>query len=116
MKLTLGIRYSYDNKYGTESIRLTCFTVPACVGGATPERLGNFSPLIDLTQVPTVVDSGVPGPLPKGVTGLTTYNTKYAGLATRGYNASWEDAQRHRRPRVDAGQRQPLLLQVRARL
>ena len=89
-KLTLGIRYSYDNKYGTESIRLTCFTVPACVGGATPEGLGNFSPLIDLTQVPTVVDSGLPGPLPKGVTGLTTYNTKYAGLATRGYNASWE--------------------------
>jgi iron complex outermembrane receptor protein len=90
-KLTLGIRYSYDNKYGTESIRLTCFTVPACVGGATPEGLGNFSPLIDLTQVGSVVDSGIPGPLPKGVTGLTTYNTKYAGLATRGYNASWGD-------------------------
>ncbi len=65
--------------------------MPACVAGATPEGLGNFSPLIDLTQVPTVVNSGVPGPLPKGVTGLTTYNTKYAGLATRGYNASWGD-------------------------
>jgi iron complex outermembrane receptor protein len=78
-KLTLGIRYSYDNKYGTESIRLTCWYV--CTGGTT-----NF----DLTSDAAVVDSGVPGPLPKGVTGLTTYSTKYLGLATRGYNASWQ--------------------------
>jgi iron complex outermembrane receptor protein len=79
-KLTLGIRYSYDNKYGTESIRLTCYYV--CTG----------SPLnFDLTSDPAVVASGVPGPLPKGVTGLTTYSTKYVGLATRGYNASWQD-------------------------
>ena len=90
-KLTLGIRYSYDRKYGTESVRLTCFAVTACLGGATPEDLGNFTPLIDLTQVPTVVDAGPPGgPLPIGVTGVTTYNTKYNGLATRGYNASWQ--------------------------
>ncbi len=90
-KLTLGIRYSYDRKYGTESVRLNCFAVTACLGGLPPELLGNFNPTIDLTQVPTVVDSGVPGPLPQGVTGLTTYYTKYPGLATRGYNASWSD-------------------------
>jgi len=89
-KLTLGIRYSYDNKYGTESVRLTCFAVPACLLEPV-ELLGNFNPNIDLTQIGTVVDSGIPGPLPQGVTGLTTFNTKYPGLATRGYNASWSD-------------------------
>ncbi len=88
-KLTLGVRYSYDNKYGTESVRLLCFTVPACFAAPTVNPIVAI-PVVDLTQVPTVVDSGVPGPLPKGVTGLTTYGTKYAGLATRGYNASWE--------------------------
>ena len=87
VKLTAGIRYSYDRKYGSESIRLTCFTVPACL--TTPESLGVFTPAVDLTQLGTVVDSGVPGPLPKGVTSLTTYNPAN-GLATRQYNASWQ--------------------------
>jgi iron complex outermembrane recepter protein len=88
LKLTAGIRYSYDRKYGTESIRLTCFTVPACL--TTPESLGAFTPAVDLTQIPTVVDSGPPGgPLPTGVTGVTTYNAT-TGLASRNYNASWQ--------------------------
>jgi iron complex outermembrane recepter protein len=92
-KLTLGARYSYDNKYGTESVRLTCFAVAACLLEPV-ELLGNFNPNIDLTQVGTVVDQGAStpgGPLPQGVTGPTTFNTKYPGLATRGYNASWQD-------------------------
>jgi iron complex outermembrane recepter protein len=87
VKLTAGIRYSYDRKYGSESIRLTCFTSPACL--ATPESLGAATPAVDLTQLGTVVDSGVPGPLPTGVTGLTTYSG-VTGLATRNYNASWQ--------------------------
>ncbi|HWF76702.1 MAG TPA: TonB-dependent receptor [Caulobacteraceae bacterium] len=87
-KLTLGVRYSYDKKYGTESVRLLCFALPACLGGLPPEF---FAAPVDLTQTPTVVDAGPPfNPLPKGVTGPTTYGTKYAGLATRGYNSSWE--------------------------
>ena len=90
-KLTLGIRYSYDNKYGSESVRLLCFTVPACF--AQPELnpvLGPGGlPAVDLTQLGTVVASGVPGPLPKGVTSVTTYNPGN-GLATRHYNASWQ--------------------------
>jgi iron complex outermembrane receptor protein len=89
-KLTLGIRYSYDRKYGIEQVRLTCFALPACftVPELSPFIPGGI-PAVDLTQVGTVVDSGVPGPLPKGVTGVTTYNAT-TGLAQRSYDASWE--------------------------
>jgi iron complex outermembrane receptor protein len=91
-KLTAGIRYSWDRKYGTESVRLLCFTLPACLGGTPPELNPFFPiPVVDLTQTPSVVDSGPPfNALPKGVTGPTTYGTKYVGLATRGYNAVWQ--------------------------
>jgi iron complex outermembrane receptor protein len=94
-KLTLGMRYSYDTKYGTERVRLTCFGLPACY---TVPELNPFLgpgglPVVDLTQVGTVVDSGIDPvtgkpKLPTGVTGPTTYN-KYIGLARRDYNASW---------------------------
>jgi len=90
-KLTLGGRYSYDRKYGSESVRILCFTLPSCF---TVPELNPFIPggipVVDLTQVPSVVDSGPPfNSLPKGVVGPTTYGTKYPGLATRFYNASW---------------------------
>jgi iron complex outermembrane receptor protein len=84
LKFTGGLRYSGDRKYGVESVRLLCFGVPACY--SKPEI---FSPqAVDLTQLGTVVASGLPGPLPKGVTGLTTYDTT-TGLASRPYHASW---------------------------
>ncbi|MFI4973512.1 MAG: TonB-dependent receptor [Caulobacterales bacterium] len=91
VKLTLGIRYSSDRKYGVEQARLNCFGPPACY--AAPELnpfLGAGGlPAVDLSQLGTVVDSGVPGPLPKGVTGVTTYDPA-TGLASRSYNASWQ--------------------------
>jgi iron complex outermembrane receptor protein len=88
LKLTGGIRYSHDEKYGSESVRLICFAVPACF--AKPE----FNPFIpgglpgvDLTQLGTVVDNGtVPA---QGVTGPTTYNAA-TGFATRYYDADWQ--------------------------
>ncbi|MFI4934024.1 MAG: TonB-dependent receptor [Caulobacterales bacterium] len=89
LKLTVGLRYSHDRKYGSESVRLTCFALPACVN---PESIGKFTPAIDLTGVPTVVDSGTIASeptLPKGVVGPTTYDPA-TGLATRQYNASWQ--------------------------
>jgi iron complex outermembrane receptor protein len=83
LKVTAGLRYSTDRKYGVENVRLLCFGVPACY--TAPEL---FSPqAVDLTQLGTVVDSGTSG-LPRGVTGLTTYNAA-TGLASRGYHASW---------------------------
>jgi len=91
VKLTAGIRYSYDRKYGTESIRLTCFTVPACYTVPELGPLIGGIPAVDLTQLPTVVDSGPPANvLPKGVTAPTTYNAT-TGFATRPYDAAWQD-------------------------
>ncbi len=92
-KFTGGLRYSHDQKYGSESVRILCFADPAC--GFNPNLLGgSYAPAVDLTQVGTVVDSGYDGPggtlqLPQGVTGPTTYNAK-TGFATRYYNASWQ--------------------------
>ena len=91
-KFTGGIRYSHDEKYGSESVRILCFAVAAC--GANPNILGGYTPAIDLTQVPTVVDSGQsltnPGTtqIAKGVNGVTTYDPK-TGFASRTYDASW---------------------------
>ncbi len=91
-KFTGGLRYSHDQKFGSETVRILCFAVAAC--GANPNVLGGYTPAIDLTQVGTVVDSGhnlVTGnvELPTGVVGPTTYDPK-TGFATRLYNASWQ--------------------------
>jgi iron complex outermembrane receptor protein len=89
LKVTLGIRYSQDRKYGTESVRLTCTALPACVN---PEHTGSFTPAIDLTQVPSVIDAGPPlseAHLPRGVTSVTTFDPA-TGLATRKYNSTWQ--------------------------
>jgi iron complex outermembrane receptor protein len=99
LKFTGGLRYSYDRKYGTESVRLICFSTRACLGGTAvgpngpnnpftyPDVLGGATPAIDLTQVPSVVDSGLFG-LPRGVTGPTTYDG-LTGFASRHYASSW---------------------------
>jgi iron complex outermembrane receptor protein len=89
VKLTAGIRYSYDRKYGEESVRLTCFTLPSCytVAELSPFIPGGI-PAVDLTQLPTVVASGG-HPLPTGVISQTSYSP-VNGLATRQYDASWE--------------------------
>jgi iron complex outermembrane receptor protein len=90
LKATLGLRYTHDRKYGSESVRLTCFAVPACL--AAPE----FDPFIpggltqvDLSQYGPVVDTGQdPGGLPMGIAGVTTYNPN-TGFATRLDDGSW---------------------------
>jgi iron complex outermembrane receptor protein len=86
LKFTGGLRYSHDQKYGSESVRIICFAVANC--GADPNFLGGYTPAIDLTQVGTVVANGQ-GTLPQGVVGPTTYDPK-TGFATRLYNASWQ--------------------------
>jgi iron complex outermembrane receptor protein len=101
-KTTIGARYTYDHKRGTESGRLLCFDVTACTASATnppgftggfpPEIIGNY--LIDLTQIPVIVTNGVtpgspgsPG-VAKGVSSLTTFDPA-TGFATRHYDDHW---------------------------
>ena len=85
LKLTGGLRYSHDEKYGSESVRILCFAVSACL--APPEIVGPGTPAVDLTQLGTVVDNGqVPT---QGVVGPTTYNPA-TGFATRAYDADWQ--------------------------
>jgi iron complex outermembrane receptor protein len=88
LTLTGGLRYSHDEKRGKESVRLTCFGLPACLGGLPPEI---FSAPLDLTGVTTVVAGGTGAGtdvVPKGVTGPTSYDPA-TGFATRHYDASW---------------------------
>jgi len=85
---TGGIRYSHDRKYGTESVRLLCFGLPACLGGVPPEI---FAAPLDLTGVTTVVAGGTGGaldPIPTGVVGPTRYDPA-TGFASRDYDAKW---------------------------
>jgi iron complex outermembrane receptor protein len=88
-KLTLGVRYTKDHKFGQESLRLLCFDVPGCAG--PPERFTNF--IIDLTQLPTVVSGYIPGgpgsPGTPGISSLTTVDPA-TGFATRHYDNKWE--------------------------
>ncbi|HEX5380553.1 MAG TPA: TonB-dependent receptor [Phenylobacterium sp.] len=84
-KTTLGLRYSHDRKFGSESVRLTCFAVSACY--APPEFdafIPGGIPVVDLTQLPTVVDASNP----KGVSKKTVYDPA-TGFATREYDAEW---------------------------
>ena len=82
LKTTIGLRYSHDSKEGSETVRITCFAVPGC-------DFSNFGlpPIIDLTQLSTVVSSG--DTLKPGVVGKTTYDPA-TGFATRRQKASWE--------------------------
>jgi iron complex outermembrane receptor protein len=88
LTVTGGLRYSHDEKRGTESVRLLCFGLPACLSGLPPEI---FAAPLDLTGVTTVVAGGTGvgiDQLPKGVTGGTTYDPA-SGFATRHYDANW---------------------------
>jgi iron complex outermembrane recepter protein len=89
LTVTGGLRYSHDRKYGTESVRLTCFGLPACLGGLPPEF---FAAPLDLTGVNTVVAGGFGTGidiLPQGVDGPTVYDPA-TGFATRRYDTTWE--------------------------
>jgi iron complex outermembrane receptor protein len=90
-KVTLGLRYTKDHKFGSESLRLLCFDVATCAGGFGPEVVGNN--LIDLTQLPSVVSglvagsAGSPSEAP-GVSSLSTVDPA-TGFATRRYDDKW---------------------------
>jgi iron complex outermembrane receptor protein len=92
-KFTGGLRYSENRKDGEEAVRILCYAVNACY--AAPELnpfIPGGIPLVDLTQVPSVVSNpsiaaGGNGVYGKGV-GPTTYDPA-TGFAHRTYGASW---------------------------
>jgi iron complex outermembrane receptor protein len=82
LKLTVGARYSWDRKYGSESIRLLDYG-----DIEPPEIFGDlFQQSFDLTHLCSVVDCAPT----KGVVSATTYNP-VTGAASRNYNAGWSD-------------------------
>ena len=87
LTLTGGLRYSHDRKYGSESVRLLCFGLPACLGGVQPEF---FVVPLDLTGVTSVVAGGTGVGIDQLATGAirTTYDPA-TGFAKRQYDASW---------------------------
>jgi iron complex outermembrane receptor protein len=87
IKLTAGLRFSRDRKFGSESVRLLD------IGNLVPpEEFGNLGDLIpgagpafDITQLCSVVSCQAT----KGVSSPTTYDP-VTGLATRHYDATWQ--------------------------
>jgi iron complex outermembrane receptor protein len=88
VKLTGGLRYSHDHKYGQEEARLICFALDAC--GFPPQVYGTFTPAIDITSLGGV-SSGidpVTGKLLPGVKAATRIEPD-TGLAIRLLDDSW---------------------------
>ncbi|MFL5296773.1 MAG: TonB-dependent receptor [Phenylobacterium sp.] len=90
-KTTLGIRYSHDHKFGSESVRLVCFAVTACLNApgstvVTPEGLGSFTPPVDVTAAVVNLTSTPRGVVPGGLGGITFTPD---GFANRRYDATW---------------------------
>jgi iron complex outermembrane receptor protein len=86
-KLTAGLRYSHDHKYGQEEARLVCFALIGC--GFSPEAYGTLTPTIDITAA--AVGTGkdpVTGQLLKGVKAATVIDPA-SGLAKRLLDANW---------------------------
>jgi iron complex outermembrane receptor protein len=88
-KLTLGLRYSHDEKKGEESVRLLCWGAATCYGGFPIEVFGPAgAPASDITAF--AVSNPAPGtPLPRGITSFTTIDPA-TGLASRNYRSTWQ--------------------------
>jgi iron complex outermembrane receptor protein len=90
--LELGVRYSWDHKNGSETVRVLCYFGFCNAFGSTPENgsipfPGNdFGLVSDWTQAGIVVSTGLP--TPQGVVGPTTYNVN-TGFATRRLQGTW---------------------------
>ncbi|HEX4711508.1 TonB-dependent receptor [Phenylobacterium sp.] len=89
-KATVGVRYSHDHKWGTESLRVVCYAAASCLGGATPEGLGStYTPPVDVTAAVIDLTGGLPqGVVPGGVNGSGITFTP-DGFAQRSYDANW---------------------------
>lgn len=80
IKLTAGLRYTHDNKEGTEAFRMVCL---GCDASVSPDQFGMFTPALDLT---TTFASALPAP---GVSTALAFDP-VTGRVTRGLKDSWE--------------------------
>ncbi|MFT3810503.1 MAG: TonB-dependent receptor [Micropepsaceae bacterium] len=80
VRLTGGLRYTHDEKEGTEQFRIICL---GCAPGTSPDQLGILTPGIDITGA---FVSTAPAP---GVTTPLTFDP-ITGRAVRGLKDSWE--------------------------
>jgi iron complex outermembrane receptor protein len=85
-KATLGLRYTHDHLFGQEAQRVLCFATTAC--GTTPELLGSFTPVVDVTAAVTNLASLPRGVVPGGINNSGVTFTP-DGFAHRAYDASW---------------------------
>jgi len=88
-KLTGGLRYSWDHKFGFERARVICyygFCSALGMGGDLFGGFGSVGPL-DVTQTGFVIATGLPVPGP-GIKGATVYNPN-TGFARRDLDAKW---------------------------
>jgi iron complex outermembrane receptor protein len=86
-KLTAGLRYSHDHKFGQEEARLVCFALIGC--GTNPATLGSFTPAIDITAAAVGTGLDDSGKLRPGVKSATTFDAT-TGLAKRLLDKSWQ--------------------------
>ncbi|WP_309643088.1 TonB-dependent receptor domain-containing protein, partial [Phenylobacterium sp.] len=87
LKLTAGLRYSHDHKFGQEEARLVCFALAAC--GTSPQLLGTFTPAVDITAAAVGTGRRADGTLLPGVSKATVIDP-VTGLAKRVLDASWQ--------------------------
>lgn len=87
LKMTAGLRYSHDHKFGQEEARLVCFALAAC--GTSPQSLGTFTPAVDITGAAVGTGRGADGKLLPGVAFATVIDPT-SGLAKRILDASWQ--------------------------
>jgi len=85
-KLTAGLRYSHDHKYGQEEARLICFALIGC--GFSPEAYGTLTPAIDITAAAVGSGKDAAGNLLKGVKAATVIDPG-TGIAKRLLDANW---------------------------
>ena len=93
-KLTAGLRYSHDRKYGDEAVRVVCFAVTSCLNApgstiVTPEGLGSFTPPVDVTAAVVNLKNLPRGVVAGGVNGSGVTFTP-DGFAHRNYDADWD--------------------------
>ena len=87
LKLTAGLRYSHDHKYGQEQARLVCFALIGC--GTAPTQLGTFTPAVDITSAAVGTGLDASGHLLPGVSAATVIDPT-TGLALRKLDKSWQ--------------------------
>ncbi|HEX3365424.1 TonB-dependent receptor [Phenylobacterium sp.] len=88
-KATLGLRWSHDHEYGTETLRSVCFATTACA--STPQLFGSFSFPLDVTHSITFQGPGTPvDVVPNATNTAGGFTFSPDGSATRSYDVSSE--------------------------